>query len=57
MYFISIVLWYADLASDKNKSSDDGGEHFKNTIKLESGRDISNYSACIHMEIYEKYVT
>lgn len=44
MHFISIVLWYADLNRDKNKSSDDGDEHFKDTIKLESGRDISKRS-------------
>lgn len=37
-------LWYADLTRDKNKSSDDGDEHFRNTIKFESGRDISKRS-------------
>lgn len=41
-------LWYADLTRDKNKSSDDGDENFRNTIKFESGRDISKrFGNCV----------
>lgn len=35
-------VWYADLTRDNDKSSDDGYEHFKSTIKLNSGQMAKN---------------
>ena len=35
-------VWYADLTRDNDKSSDDEYEHFKSTIKLNSGQMAKN---------------
>ncbi|WP_443596558.1 hypothetical protein [Agathobacter sp.] len=35
-------VWYVDLTRDNDKSSDDGYEHFKSTIKLDSGQMAKN---------------
>lgn len=35
-------VWYADLTRDNDKSPDDGYEHFKSTIKLNSGQMAKN---------------